>query len=852
MLGKKLDLLEKRISRTLSNKSNSSQKSSSAPKIATPSSLSHTEISPMMAESAEDGSHQVSTNHHRSKRSFENQRLYNNQPGGISGSQRNFESQDQDTISLADRYHRALESLKQKDVSSSSSSDDGSEFDWDKSDESGMDEAEREERRQEKIRESSEIHEIEQHIRRAKRLRKVYLSFMRLSRPIRTTLLLLLGSGLAITPTIVVTLRFPNSPAKPHVLVWSIWGAINVAASCATSIIVDFLPIVVLKLFYLLYGSTPEKLKTQVELWMNVKFWIKLALSFTWYWVILLVIFTSSFPFQNDHKLSYFDWFKKFAAALFGTALVLLIEKILLQIVKINFHKTSLKDRLEENEKALWALDKLAAAKNVSHTPKKRSTGFLSSIAHGRHSQEGSNTPGRRTGQTSAGFSGSKHDSAVIDVPISQMASSAANQNLSAKKLQKKLQLEAEKKKKRRRSANLSQVTDQLTTAIAHATMKDGRRDEAALGSTHSAKKLARKLFEGLDEDRGGVLTRNEFEPFFKNAADAAEAFKLFDKDGNGDIDRKEMRSAVSRIYRERRALATSLKDMSSAVAKLDAVLLAMALLVSLFIWLFIFNPKGTTDQLVPIATVVLGFSMLFIFSIHPYDVGDLVFIDDSPMFVLEFGLFSTTFQRTDGQVIIAPNSVLGNQKHILNVRRSGAMWETTNVMVSFDTPLEVLQEFRNKLRQYVSENSREWKGGLDVNIDFMKNQNLIQLSLYSLLIVAMEHKGNWQDWGARWDRRTLLMREMKKIMDSLNITYRLPIQVSFFFFIYSDGKNGRNGGPETESIASQVRTRGNGVNRLGSSTSNALGNSTIPRSSSEQAWNGGGIPTLRVQTNQM
>ncbi|KAI8458829.1 hypothetical protein BY996DRAFT_6410621 [Phakopsora pachyrhizi] len=844
MLGKKLDLLEKRISRTLSNKSNSSQKSSSAPKIATPSSLSHTEISPMMAESAEDGSHQVSTNHHRSKRSFENQRLYNNQPGGISGSQRNFESQDQDTISLADRYHRALgeeendttrivpESLKQKDVSSSSSSDDGSEFDWDKSDESGMDEAEREERRQEKIRESSEIHEIEQHIRRAKRLRKVYLSFMRLSRPIRTTLLLLLGSGLAITPTIVVTLRFPNSPAKPHVLVWSIWGAINVAASCATSIIVDFLPIVVLKLFYLLYGSTPEKLKTQVELWMNVKFWIKLALSFTWYWVILLVIFTSSFPFQNDHKLSYFDWFKK----------------ILLQIVKINFHKTSLKDRLEENEKALWALDKLAAAKNVSHTPKKRSTGFLSSIAHGRHSQEGSNTPGRRTGQTSAGFSGSKHDSAVIDVPISQMASSAANQNLSAKKLQKKLQLEAEKKKKRRRSANLSQVTDQLTTAIAHATMKDVRRDEAALGSTHSAKKLARKLFEGLDEDRGGVLTRNEFEPFFKNAADAAEAFKLFDKDGNGDIDRKEMRSAVSRIYRERRALATSLKDMSSAVAKLDAVLLAMALLVSLFIWLFIFNPKGTTDQLVPIATVVLGFSfifgnaaknlfesMLFIFSIHPYDVGDLVFIDDSPMFVLEFGLFSTTFQRTDGQVIIAPNSVLGNQKHILNVRRSGAMWETTNVMVSFDTPLEVLQEFRNKLRQYVSENSREWKGGL---------------------IVAMEHKGNWQDWGARWDRRTLLMREMKKIMDSLNITYRLPIQPLSFTHKrpggVGDGKNGRNGGPETESIASQVRTRGNGVNRLGSSTSNALGNSTIPRSSSEQAWNGGGIPTLRVQTNQM
>jgi hypothetical protein len=105
-------------------------------------------------------------------------------------------------------------------------------------------------------------------------------------------------------------------------------------------------------------------------------------------------------------------------------------------------------------------------------------------------------------------------------------------------------------------------MTDQLTQVIAHATLKDGMRNsnDSLDAATHSAKKLARKLFEGLDEDKGGVLTRDEFEPYFKNPADAAEAFKVFDKDGNGDIDRKEMRNAVSRIYRERRALATSLK----------------------------------------------------------------------------------------------------------------------------------------------------------------------------------------------------------------------------------------------------------------------------------------------------
>jgi Ca2+-binding EF-hand superfamily protein len=105
-------------------------------------------------------------------------------------------------------------------------------------------------------------------------------------------------------------------------------------------------------------------------------------------------------------------------------------------------------------------------------------------------------------------------------------------------------------------------MTDQITSVIAQATLKDSMHnaDHRLDAATHSAKKLARKLFEGLDEDKGGVLTRDEFEPYFKNRAEAIEAFKVFDKDGNGDIDRKEMRNAVSRIYRERRALATSLK----------------------------------------------------------------------------------------------------------------------------------------------------------------------------------------------------------------------------------------------------------------------------------------------------
>jgi small-conductance mechanosensitive channel len=84
---------------------------------------------------------------------------------------------------------------------------------------------------------------------------------------------------------------------------------------------------------------------------------------------------------------------------------------------------------------------------------------------------------------------------------------------------------------------------------------------------------------------------------------------------------------------------------------------------------------------------------LIFIFSTHVFDVGDLVMIDDQVcfhvlcstitwlihlykvLFVKEFGLFSTTFRRVDGQEVIAPNAILASTKLVHNLRRSKSMW---------------------------------------------------------------------------------------------------------------------------------------------------------------------------------
>lgn len=54
------------------------------------------------------------------------------------------------------------------------------------------------------------------------------------------------------------------------------------------------------------------------------------------------------------------------------------------------------------------------------------------------------------------------------------------------------------------------------------------------------------------------------------------------------------------------------LQDVGSAVAKLDAVLVCIALLGVAFVCLLIFNRSDTISSLVPLATIVLGFSFIF------------------------------------------------------------------------------------------------------------------------------------------------------------------------------------------------------------------------------------------------
>ena len=483
------------------------------------------------------------------------------------------------------------------------------------------------------------------------------------------------------------------------------------------------------------------------------------------------------------NRPSYFVWIFRVLQALFASACILLAEKILLQLVAINFHKTALADRLESNQKALKVLDKLYESKYEA--PKSRG-GWTSSHGWGRWgasasrpTSPGPNQPGGHSGSKSREgyFRAAEVDEALQD---NSNPDPQNHHHFHLSMHHKKGQPSEHDVAKAQRKANFA---TQLSEALQMATMKNSKLYRGRQGSSQSARKLAKKLFMNLSHRRK-FLVAEDFNPYFKDEQEAKEAFAVFDADKNGDISKTEMREAVQRIYKERRALSASLKDVTSAIAKLDGVLAFVGLIIAIFIWLLIFSPQSTISNLVPLSTFIVSFSfifgntlktifesMIFLFATHPYDSGDLVCVDDVWMFVKDFGLISTTFRTTTNEEIVAPNALLASSKYIHNARRSNAMWETTTVMCSFETALATIDEFRKRMRQYVKENDREWGGGLEVNFEDVDQMNCINL------VIAMEHKGNWQDWGARWARRTKLMREVKTIAEDLGMEYNLPPQ---------------------------------------------------------------------------
>ncbi|KAL4590171.1 hypothetical protein LXL04_003094 [Taraxacum kok-saghyz] len=255
--------------------------------------------------------------------------------------------------------------------------------------------------------------------------------------------------------------------------------------------------------------------------------------------------------------------------------------------------------------------------------------------------------------------------------------------------------------------------------------------------------------------------------------------FPMIDVAEKGQIDRQTLTEWVVKVFNARKALAYALDDTKTAVDELNKLVTVVIVFVAIIVWLLL-TEIATTKILVFLSSqlVVAAFifgntcktvfeAIVFVFMMHPFDVGDRCVIDGVQMVVEEMNILNTVFLRFDNEKIYYPNSVLST-KPISNFYRSPNMGDKVEFSIDFATPFEKIGILKDKIKTYLEGNPQLWQPNHNFLVNEIVNVNMIKVAL------TINHTINFQDYGEKSKRRSELVLELKKIFEELNIKFNL------------------------------------------------------------------------------
>lgn len=251
----------------------------------------------------------------------------------------------------------------------------------------------------------------------------------------------------------------------------------------------------------------------------------------------------------------------------------------------------------------------------------------------------------------------------------------------------------------------------------------------------------------------------------------------LLDKDGIYNL--KE------RIFREKYFLNKNLIQMNSVIDNVSAFVKIIFILIAfLMLYLKAFSEVNLTSG---ILSAILGAqifsnsfssnainSLIFLFVIHPYDIGDRVFIkidgEIENLVVAELNVFSTVFYRWNGTCVYIPNNVLSGLV-ITNVRRSGIIADSHKIQINARTEQSKLLTLKSFLENFLKENSEHFTEYVMVNFEYIENSNKLHMKIY------MQYKTNCQNYELYLERKTMFISFLNRCLENLNVDYVLPPQ---------------------------------------------------------------------------
>ncbi|KAL8060129.1 hypothetical protein ABFX02_02G004300 [Erythranthe guttata] len=326
-----------------------------------------------------------------------------------------------------------------------------------------------------------------------------------------------------------------------------------------------------------------------------------------------------------------------------------------------------------------------------------------------------------------------------------------------------------------------------VLTTLDERALDSSEGDETAtqIRSEHEALCAARKIFRNVAKPRAKFIYLEDLMRFLQQD-EAEKTLNIVEGSTESDkISKATLKNWVVNAFIERRALALTLNDTKTAVDKLHQMVNIIVGIIILVICLVILE-IATSKFLLYISSqiVVVAFifgntcktifeAIIFVFVMHPFDVGDRCEVDGVQMVVEEMNILTTVFLRFDNQKILYPNVTLAT-KPISNYYRSPDMGDSIDFSVHIATPAEKIALMKQRIISIIENKSEHWYPAPSVVLMNLENLHMLKMSVW------MRHRMNHQNMGEKWKRREVLVEELVKIFKELDIEYRLyPIDIN-------------------------------------------------------------------------
>lgn len=444
----------------------------------------------------------------------------------------------------------------------------------------------------------------------------------------------------------------------------------------------------------------------------------------------------------GDKEPTWLDTMQSVLLALLVCTIILLAERVLIQLISISYHRKQFDDKIKESKRNIYLLGVLYdtsrslfpaycnefAEEDYVIQDTILDLGFGSKKGSTKHTRTGSRTPMRLIQEVG-------RDAGRIGDKITSVFGTIASE-ITGKKV--------------------------FDPNSAHSIVL------TALERNKSAEALSRRIWMSLVVEGKNELYMEDLIEVMGpgRQEEAEECFAAIDRDGNGDISLEEMILTVSDYARQRKSINSSMHDVDQAINALDGLILTIAVVVCIFVFIAFLAP-GFRTTLTTSATALLSLSFvfattaqevlgscIFLFVKHPYDIGDRIDIGTEQFTVEHIALLYSVFKRVaNGKTVQIPNIVL-NTQWVENITRSKAMREQVSVFCDFGTSFEDISLLKQEMTTFVRDpaNAREFHPDIDIEVVSIAEMNKLELR------VEIRHKSNWSNESLRASRRSKFM----------------------------------------------------------------------------------------------